>query len=170
MNLKLNGKTVIGPLLVLAGLCLLFVPGKYLEPGKLIELLWPSMFILPVGILFHLGYFHGNRQLYGLLVPGGILLTVALVCQIATLFDIWHIMWPGFILAPAVGLLELYVFGIRQKALLIPVSILTLVSLTFFFVFSIGHFMNLSIAGQPVAAVLLIAAGAWLLFGKRARD
>lgn len=167
MNLKIDGKTLIGPLLVLIGVALLFNPGGWFGPGKLIAMLWPSMFILPAGLLFHWGYFLSNRQLYGLLVPGGILVTVGLVCQIAELFNAWHIMWPGFILAPAVGLFELYFFGVRHKGILVPVVILTFLSLMFFVVFSVGHFLNISFVGQPVVAIALIAVGGYLLFRKK---
>jgi hypothetical protein len=167
MNAKITGKTVIGPLLVLAGVLLLVNPGGWFGSGAFFSRLWPTLFILPAGVLFHWGYFLGNRRMYGLLVPGGILVTVAVVCQIAVLFHAWHIMWPGFILAPAVGLFELYLFGVRHKALLIPVAILSCLSLSFFLMFSLGHILNFTVGGQPVAALLLIAAGAWLLFGKK---
>lgn len=167
MNLKVNGKTVIGPLLVLAGVLLLVNPGGWFGPGALIAHLWPTLFILPAGLLFHWGYFLSERKAYGLLVPGGLLVTAAIVCQIAVLLDAWHIMWPGFILAPAVGLFELYLFGVRHKGLLVPVAILTTLSLMFFLVFSLGHVLSITYAGQPVAAFLLIAAGCWLLFRKK---
>lgn len=167
MNVKMNGRTVIGPLLVLAGVLLLLNPGGWFGPGVIFGYLWPTLFILPAGILFHWGYFFSKRQAYGLLVPGGILVTVAVVCQIATLFNAWHIMWPGFILAPAVGLFEMYLFGVRHNGLLIPVAILTALSLIFFLVFSFGHLLSITYAGQPVAAFLLIAAGCWMLFRKQ---
>ncbi len=67
-----------------------------------------------------------------MLVPGGVLLVVGLVNQISFMFNIWHILWPGFVFAPAFGLFELYWFGKKEKGLLVPVGILTALSLIFF--------------------------------------
>ena len=92
-------------------------------------------------------------------MPGGIILTVGIVCQIATLFDSWDVMWPGFILAVAVGLFELYLFGSRNRWLFIPIGILTTLSMLFFAVF--GQAL-LSIFGITLPA-LRIAGGVLLL-------
>jgi hypothetical protein len=167
MNVKTDGKKLIGPILVLVGLMMLF--GAWGGgPGAVIGRLWPVLFVLPVGILFHAAFVLGWRM-PGLLVPGGVLVTVAIVSQIATLFDAWHVMWPGFILAPAVGLAELYLFGGRHPALLIPVAILACVSLSFFLVMLAGRLPALPAAAKPAVAVAIIAAGAWLLAGKKRR-
>jgi len=114
----------IGVLLILGNLRI--IPSC----GRLIGIFWP-MIIIFGALMFHVGYY-SNQKLYGLLVPGGILLTVGIVCQSSMLWNIWDFMWPGFILAPAVGLFEMYLFGKRSKALLIPVGILTGLSLIFF--------------------------------------
>lgn len=39
--------------------------------------------------------------------------------------------WPVYLLATAFGLFELWLFGGKQKALLIPVAVLTLTALCF---------------------------------------
>jgi hypothetical protein len=114
----------IGALLILGNLGI--VPSF----GRLIGIFWP-MIIIFGALMFHVGYY-SNKKNVGLLVPGGILLTVGIVCQSAMLWNIWGFMWPGFVLAPAVGLFELYIFGNRPKGLLIPVGILTGLSLIFF--------------------------------------
>ena len=76
-------------------------------------------------------------------------------------------MWPGFILAVAAGLFEFYWFGSRNKWLLIPINILTVLSLLFFVVFSIGPVLNYLSVVQPVIAVLLVLGGAWLMLGRK---
>lgn len=161
MNLKqLNGKMILGPLLILLGVYLLLNPTGHLSAGRIIAYMWPTMFVIPLGILFHWMYFSmSKRQAHGLLIPGGILLTAGIVSQIATLFHAWHLMWPGFLLAPAVGLLEFYVFDFRNKWLLVPISVLTVLSLMFFAVFSLGSFFHIVMGGQPFIAIALIAIG-----------
>ena len=168
MNVRMSGKTIIGPLLVLLGIYLLFNPTGTLSPGRIIGYMWPTMFVIPAGIFFHWMYFAmTKRQGHGLLIPGGALLVVGIVCQIAMLFDAWSFMWPGFILAPAVGLLEFYVFDFRNKYLLIPISILTVLSLMFFAIFSIGEVLNQLSIGQPFIAIGLIVIGGLILLGRR---
>ncbi|GAE05753.1 membrane protein [Paenibacillus sp. JCM 10914] len=108
-----------------------------------------------------------GRKGIGLLIPGGILFVAGVVSQIATLFDSWDKMWPGFILAVAAGLFEFYWFGSRNKWLLIPINILTVLSLLFFVVFSIGPVLNHLSVVQPVIAVLLVLGGAWLILGQK---
>ncbi len=161
-------KHIVGPLLVLLGLYLLLSGGSSYGPGQLIGLFWPSLFVIPLGIFFHWLFFGMNESRdVGLLVPGGILITVGIVCQISMLFNNWEYTWPGFILAPAVGLFELYWFGPRHKGLLIPIAILTFMSALFFLLFTIGSLFSVTIFGQPVLAVALIAIGAFMLLAKR---
>lgn len=123
---------------------IIFTIGATLLFGQLLgfDLIWPAFIAAPaVGLL--LLYLFGNRE-PGLLVPIGILLTVAGTCFVSQLFDIWGIMWPGFIMAPAVGLFLLYLSGNQSNGLLIPVFILTGISVVFFTVFSLGRFAEMS--------------------------
>jgi hypothetical protein len=160
-------RAILGAGLLLLGAFLFLNQGKTLGPGTIFAYFWPTMFVIPLGLFFHWLYFSVlGRGGVGVLVPGGILLTVGLVCQIAMLFDNWGYMWPGFILAPAVGLFELYWFGGRQKPLLIPVYILSALSLLFFIVFSAGSLLN-HLTGQPIIAIALLLAGALLLVQKK---
>ena len=130
-NNKPTGKIGWGATLIIIGAFLILSNlGIVPKFGRLIGIFWP-MIIIFGALMFHVGYYT-NRKNVGLLVPGGILLTVGVVCQSAMLWDIWGFMWPGFILAPAVGLFELYLFGKQSKGLLIPVGILTGLSLIFF--------------------------------------
>lgn len=132
----------------------------------LADLICPSArSVLPL-VVFLGRWAQGNRAAH----PRGILFTVGLVCQLSTLFDSWQYLWPGFILAPAVGLFEFYWFGNRNKYLLIPINILTVLSLLFFAVFSLGALYNRLIFGQPLLAIALIAIGAGLMIAPKRRS
>ncbi|MNJ50570.1 hypothetical protein D3C77_458460 [compost metagenome] len=160
----MNKKTWFGPLLIIIGIYLLWFKETALSPGAIFATFWPTIFVIPVGLLFHWLYFSvSNRRLSGLLIPGGILFTVGLVCQISTLFDSWQYMWPGFIAAPAIGLFEFYWFAGRNRYLLIPINILAAISLLFFAVFSLSSLYNQFIFGQPVLALVFIIIGALLI-------
>jgi len=114
---------------------------------------WP-LFILVPGLAFEFSYFNRKSKDYrnaGILVPGGILLTVSVIFYINIFFG-WHLMeymWPLFILAPAIGLFQLYFFGKRNKGVLMATGILAgigffaliinLLRIDFFvYIFSIG--------------------------------
>lgn len=80
--------------------------------------MWP-LFVLIPGVCFEYAYFRTRRN-PGLLVPGGILVTIGLLFFFET-FTNWYFSgytWPIYILAVAVGLFQLYYFGIREVALL----------------------------------------------------
>ncbi|WP_410770500.1 hypothetical protein [Fontibacillus sp. BL9] len=166
----MNKKTWLGPVLILLGVYLFFFRKEAMSSGSLIGHFWPTLFIIPLGLFFHWLYFSlTERRALGLLIPGGILFTVGLVCQISTLFDSWQYLWPGFILAPAVGLFEFYWFGNRNKWLLIPINILGVLSLLFFAVFSFGTLYNKMILGQPLLAIALIVIGAGVMIAPKKR-
>lgn len=97
----------------------------------LIRTFWPTLFLILPGILMHSAFFSGKNKDAGILVPGGILLVVGITCQISMMFTAWAHTWPGYLLAVAVGLFELYLFGNRDKGLLIPVAILGGLSIVF---------------------------------------
>ncbi|MBP7174730.1 MAG: hypothetical protein KBA53_00740 [Thermoclostridium sp.] len=149
---------VIGTMLILGNL------GIVPRFGRLIGIFWP-MIIIFGALMFHVGYY-SNRKNVGLLVPGGILLTVGVVCQSAMLWDIWDFMWPGFILAPAVGLFELYLFGKQSKGLLIPVGILTGLSLIFFSM----SFNTLGVTARYIIPAMLIFLGVVVLTKDKRRQ
>lgn len=156
--------------MILAGVYLFFFHKEAVSMGSLFGTFWPTLFIIPLGLLFHWMYFSlTGRRGSGLLIPGGILFTVGIVCQLSTLFDGWGYLWPGFILAPAVGLFEFYWFGNRNKWLLIPINILGVLSLLFFAMISFGALYNRVIFGQPVLAIALIAIGAGIMFAPKKR-
>ncbi|TYP75412.1 hypothetical protein [Paenibacillus methanolicus] len=167
--MSVNRNAILGPLLILLGIFMFFRGQVDWGTGTIFEYFWPTLFVIPTGLFMHWLYFGLlQRRGVGVLVPGGILLTVGAVCQLATLFDSWHIMWPGFLLAPAVGLFELYWFGGRNKWLLIPINILTVLSVLFFAVFSVGALLGTVLGGQPMIAGALIVVGG-LVFLTRKR-
>ncbi|MBQ4900382.1 hypothetical protein KB559_16210 [Paenibacillus sp. Marseille-P2973] len=166
----MNKRSWIGPVLILLGCYLFFFRKEAMSTGSLFGHFWPTMFIIPLGLFFHWLYFSlTERRAIGLLIPGGILFTVGLVCQLSTLFDSWQYLWPGFILAPAIGLFEFYWFGNRNKYLLIPINILGALSLLFFAVFSLGTLYNRMILGQPLLAIALIIIGAGVMIAPKSK-
>ena len=127
---------------------------------------WPIFLLIPA-LGFHAGFFLSGmrKDMAGLLVPGGILLTLALLFyfEMMTNFQYAEYTWPIYILAPAVGLFELYLFGDREKGLLIPVGILTVIA---------GFFLAqmLFAAIFKFWPVIFIIIGLYLLFGRKKRE
>ena len=123
--------------------------------------LWP-LFLLVPGLAFEYGYF-STRNNPGLLVPGGILITLGAVflAQTYTNWIFAGYMWPFYVLAPAIGLFQLYLFGEHNRGLLIPVGVLTTVAVCGF-LGGVFHFINSSMI-WPIA---LIVAGIIVLTGK----
>ncbi|NLB77827.1 MAG: hypothetical protein GX796_02975 [Clostridiaceae bacterium] len=141
-------------LLVPAGI-LLTLGGTFLL-GEIFSygLVWPAFIAAPaVGLL--LLYLFGDRS-PGLLVPIGILFTIAGTCFFSELLNLWGVLWPGFIIAPAVGLFLLYIAGSRQPGLLIPIFILTGIAVVFF---SIGTFSFFGKYFKYVVGGALVIAG-----------
>ncbi|MUT66552.1 hypothetical protein [Paenibacillus sp. NEAU-GSW1] len=167
----MSKKAILGPVFILFGAYLFLNEGSSFGTGDIFAYFWPSLFVIPLGLFFHWMYFAmTGRRGVGMLVPGGVLFTAGIVCQIAMLFNNWEYMWPGFILAPAIGLFELYWFGSRNKWLLIPINILTVLSLLFFAVFSIGAFLNEVSAMRPFLAIVFVAGGALLLIVRSRKE
>lgn len=167
----MDRNVVGGFLLILLGAFLLTNKSDFIDPGNVFAYFWPTLFVIPLGLLFHWMYFVATkRKGAGLLIPGGILLVAGVVCQFSMLFDIWDYLWPGFPLAVAFGLLEFYWFGGRNKWLLIPVFILGSASLLFFAIFTLESILRFNFLGQSTIAVILIAAGYLYISSKKSRD
>ncbi|MGI6668290.1 MAG: hypothetical protein ACOX4M_02270 [Acetivibrionales bacterium] len=151
---------VLGAAVLLDNVGLIDLFGDILSIGRL----WPSLFFILPGLLFHAGYFSGSGRNPGLLVPGGILLVLGITFQINMLFGGWDITWPMYIFSVAFGLFELYIFGSREKGLLIPIGILTGLSFIFFVSFSLKKLLSFNT--QPFAVpLLLIGIGLIILLG-----
>jgi hypothetical protein len=66
-------------------------------------------------------------------MPGTILLTIGIVFNISMRYE-WASMeylWPFFILAPAFGFYAMFFFGKRDRGILVPAVILTIVGTIF---------------------------------------
>lgn len=128
-----------------------------------IENLWP-LFILIPGLCFELGYFSTGKA-PGILVPGGILTTLGALFFFENLTN-WmfsEYTWPVYLLAVAIGLFQLYLFGGREKTLLIPVGILTTIAVVAFATITLGNIFYW-VTSSVVWSVLLILAGCILVF------
>jgi hypothetical protein len=152
-------RAVFGTLIILIGLVLLFNNLGLLNID--LSLLWP-LFLLVPGLAFEIGYLTGGKD-PGLLVPGGILTTWGLVF-FANIIWGWHMMeylWPAFPLGVAIGLFQLYLFGKREAALLIPIGILGGFSTIAF----LRSYTGLGF--ETVFPVVLIIVGVLLLLNRK---
>lgn len=127
------------------------------------ESLWPCFVLIP-GLCFEFGYF-SNRRNPGVLVPGGILTTLGLLFFFETLtrWNFSEYTWPIYPLAVAVGLFQLYLFGERNRGLLVPVGILTAVSVISFISIIYGNLVDF-LGASIVIPVILILFGIWIIF------
>lgn len=157
---------VIGVLFLMNNLGVLRIHFNIFDIGFIISRFWPSLFLILPGIAMHSAFFSGKNTDAGILVPAGILLTTGVVFQLGRTFNIMHLLWPGLILAVAIGLFELYLFGTRDKGLLIPVTILTATSLTFFMSVSLRPILRINV-GQIFIPVVLIACGLSIILKNR---
>ncbi|MGE5557659.1 MAG: LiaI-LiaF-like domain-containing protein [Bacillota bacterium] len=159
---KKEGRRALLPglILVCIGLVLL------LSSLEIIDVTWQSfwpLLLLGMGIVMEWEYFAGGGKRPEMLVPAGILITISILFLICAFYgwDRMSLLWPFFILAPALGLFQLYLFGERKRALLFPVAILTVLGATFLAA-------NLGFSGAPriLAPAAMIAIGLYLLLRK----
>lgn len=124
--------------------------------------LWPASFLI-AGIVLHLLFF--SRFLPPVvLIPGGMLITYALMFFYCNIFGWSHMsyLWPGFIFGIAVGLYECYMFAAhRHRSYLLAALILAVIAAIFFL------FMVFATGGIYVFAIALIIAGGVLLLRRR---
>src|SRR5690606_2004511 len=146
-----------GFLLIAAGILLL--AGKFGVFQSAAANLWPLFLLLP-GLFFHYLRF-GMGVHAGVLVPGGILVTYAVLFFACNLIG-WQAMawlWPGFVFGPAVGLFEAYFFDPgRPRGLLIASGVLTAVSAVLFGIALAAAGGLYLIAADMIAAGLVMLA------------
>lgn len=96
------------------------------------ELIWTYLLII-IGVVFWLSFLF-DRSRVGNLMPGSVLLTIGLLFHYTSTrgWDTLSYLWPFFILAPAFGFYAMFIFGKREKGLLVPAGILTVIALFFF--------------------------------------
>ena len=151
---------------LLIGIGAMFVMATYFNIPLAIDKLWPAFLLIPA-IAFHFFFFMNPRpNRAGLLVPGGILLVYAPLFFFSQIFmdGDMSTTWPFFLIGPAVGLTELYIFGGRKKGLLIPIGILTTVAV----VFLAANLLSSQVGG--LLGLLLIVLGGYLVSRKKSDD
>lgn len=146
-----NSNIVIGVILIAMGTLFLVSNLGYLNFTW--NYIWPLALLVP-GIYMHFAFFTGIDKNPGILVPGGILTTYGALFY-ANVFLGWHIMsdlWPMFLIGIAVGLFELYIFGNRDKGLLIPVGILGSIGLSAL----LRTYIRFDIKGFVIPVILIV--------------
>lgn len=160
-NMKKTGM-LPGVLLITAGVLLLASNIGLLSFNW--NFVWP-LFLLVPGLVFELSFFGTGRN-PGVLVPGGILTLYGLFFYFNIVTG-WHFMdnlWPVFILGPGVGLFQLYVFGGRDRGVLIASSILGFISMVFL------SFTLLGFAADYIGPAILILFGLFILTKNKRKD
>ena len=150
-------RLIIGFLLILVGVTSLVTYVFHLE-NYLVHNLWFLLILIP-GLYFEMNYFQ-TRKNPGQLVPGGILTVIGLLfCfEILTRWDYSNYTWPIYLLAVAFGLFQLYLYDHQDKGLLIPITILCLISFLFY--------LQLFISSSLLLAIFLIIIGLYILLRK----
>ena len=129
-----TNKSFLGIFLVILGILLYIIQTGIINW----ENFWPLIMII-FGMLFIIGFLI-NRQNFGLLLPGTILLIVGLMF-FYMIHGNWHTMdrlWPVFILAPGIGFLVMQLVSPASNKFWIPGGILT--GLSFIFLSHNYHF------------------------------
>jgi hypothetical protein len=145
---------VWGTLLLVAGIFIILGQTNIIQNYQ--QLILPAI-LLGISLAFHLAYFMSPSRNEGVLVPAGILLLYGLLFLANELVPqaTMERLWPVFILGPALGLFEMYVFSKGRSGSLIPVFILTVIG-GCALLLTCGVFTNFSL----VVALLLIGIGA----------
>jgi len=115
---------ILGIFLIIIGALFLFVP-------QFSSSVWLAFVWLPGILMEEKGL---RRHIPGLLVPAGVLLTVATILTVETLFPgfVEAGGWAFYVFAPAFGLLQMYLAGGRKnKGLLVPIGVLSALTLIF---------------------------------------
>lgn len=157
-----NNKYSAGIILLIVGVVILL--GKLGVFSFLGAIFWPLLVLIP-GVLLHVLFF-GRLVPAVMLVPGGILVVYALLFVVCNIFG-WEslrYLWPIFIFGAAVGLYEYYMFGSSTPRVVFTASIALAAASALFLVLILMWSW-----GIYVVAVALIAAGAWMMYGKRKR-
>lgn len=150
---------MLGLFIIVAGVVILLGNSGFF--GFVGRTLWPVVLLLP-GIIIHLLYF--NRRLSAsILIPGGILTVYGLLFLICSIggWGLMSVLWPVLFLGVAVGLYEYYLFETPRPGRVLPIALaLALISLL------IWIFKWLQAGALYIIALVLIAVGVWLIFGR----
>lgn len=127
--------------------------------------LWPIFVLIP-GLCFEIAYFSSKTK-PGLLVPGGILTTLGLLFLFESMTNGYfaRYTWPIYPLSVAIGLAQLYIFGGRNRGLIIPIGILCLVPGISFANMLFGNVYRWINTSFVVPAILILV-GIAIIFGR----
>jgi hypothetical protein len=125
-------------------------------------LLWTWIIIL-MGAIFWIGFLF-DRSKDGLIMPGTVLLVVGIVFNVSARsdWDLMEILWPFFILAPALGFYLMYLLGKRDRGVLVPAIVLTVVGLVFL--------MGTSPILRYLGPIIMIGIGVLILMARGRRS
>jgi hypothetical protein len=124
-----TSNVIMGIALIIFGFLFLFDSWFYFRLN--FSDFWPIIIIL-IGVSFLFSFWR-KRSNHGVLMPGTILVVYGLMFLFSTTFG-WDNManlWPGFLFGPGLGFLLMYLFGTREKGLLIPAFIMLLLAFIF---------------------------------------
>lgn len=159
---KKNKKPSIVPgiILIFIGVVAILTNFDIINPDW--EELWTYIIII-LGVVFWLGFIF-DRSKDGLIMPGTILLTYGIIFNLSARFA-WADMedlWPFFILGPAFGFYAMYIFGRRDRGILVPATILTIVGGIFL--------LNVTPQIKYVWPPLVVVIGVLMLLRNRNRE
>ncbi len=165
-----RNNSFIGLLLIAIGVVVLLLRGLF--GIKLLEFntsdFWVFIVLL-LGLSFEIAFFLTGRN-PGLLIPGGIITTIALLFmfEVATDWNFAEYTWPVYIISVAIGLLQMHIFSKREKGLLISGAIVGGIGL-FFMACTFLNSISSIIRPELFIPVALICGGIALFFSGRTR-
>ncbi|MBO8140362.1 MAG: hypothetical protein H0Z22_07855 [Thermosipho sp. (in: Bacteria)] len=126
--------------------------------------IWPIFILLP-GLNFELDYYF-KRKNAGVLVPGGLLTTIGILFYLCAFFgyNILDFLWPTFILAPAIGIFQLFL-ATKKRSLIVPVFILGGLSLIFY----IEELIEINVWSYIFGFGLIILGFITILLGRKSK-
>lgn len=160
-KMKKQGSLIIGIVVIMIGVLLLLSNFGYIN-FKWYNY-WPLLFWV-LGFMFESAFFSNKTTDPGLLVPGGIFLTFALIFTPCAFwgFQLMEYLWPLFILAPAIGLFQMYIFGPKNKTLLIPIGILSTIG----GIFLISNIASIKYVEIFIGIILVVIGIMLIIAGK----
>ncbi len=165
-----RSNSIIGVLLIAVGI--LIIALRELFGFKILDFnswdFWVFIVLL-VGLSFELAFFlTGSKP--GLLIPGGIITTIALlfIFEVSTNWNYAEYTWPIYIISVAVGLLQMHIFSRREKGLLVSGLIVGGIG-AFFLACTVISRISSFIRPELFIPVALIAGGIALFFSNSFR-
>lgn len=157
-----RGEGLLLPAVMLIVIGVIFFIAGLLPQGFSMGYLWPA-FPLAFGLGLCGMFFFGEgrtKKMEGVLMPGTILtlLGLAFFYSAQVGWNSWARLWPIVPFSIGLGFYMMYLFGKKEKELLIPGTILSSVGLIFFLVFFVGK------TTYVLWPVIVIAVGVGLMF------